>query len=185
MSSRSREATALLHGAIGWVTIAGVAWLYATTDERSPRLIAVACALLAAAGTIMLVNAALYRAMSGLADGFATRSDASLVTTARGFALSVEALSMANATATISGLFCLGTALTRLGLVPRWTLVLPAAGFGGTVLWPALGPAFGDAAWLATVFGFIAVALWLLFCGIWLLFGGSKLQPKQSLPAHT
>jgi hypothetical protein len=109
----------------------------------------------------------------------------SLVTTARGFALSVEALSMANATATISGLFCLGTALTRLGLVPRWTLVLPAAGFGGTVLWPALGPAFGDAAWLATVFGFIAVALWLLFCGIWLLFGGSKLQPKQSLPAHT
>jgi len=185
MSSRSREGTALLHGAIGWLTIAGVAWLYATMHERSPRLIAVACALLAAAGTIMLVNAALYRAMSGLADGFTAGSDASLVTTARGFALSVEALSMANASATTSGLFCLGTALIRLGMVPRWTLVLPAAGFVGTILWTVLGPVFGDAAWLAITFGFIAVALWLLICGIWLLVGGSKLQSMKGLPAHT
>lgn len=92
---------------------------------------------------------------------------------------------MANASATTSGLFCLGTALIRLGMVPRWTLVLPAAGFGGTVLWTVLGPVFGDAGWLAIAFGFIAVALWLLICGIWLLFGGSKLQALKGLPAHT
>ena len=177
MSSRARGGTGFLHGAIGFATLAGVAILYTSFRDRSARLIALACTFLLAAGLIMLVNAAIYRSMSALADEYRISGDLSLARDARALALVLEALAMANAAATTSGLLALGGALVRLRMVPRWTLALPAMGALGPILWIVLGSVFPDGAWFAIGIAFMTVALWLLICGVWLLFGGSAKYP--------
>jgi|GEM_PF-6711759 len=185
ISSHERQLTGMLHGAIGLLTIAGVAILFATVRERSPKLITVACALLAAAGTIMLVNAALYRALSETADEFLATGNSGLASNARALALAIEGLAMMNVTATTSGVLCLAVALVRMAMVPRWTVVLPIAGLAAPVLWIGLGSAFPDSAWWTVAVAFVAVALWLIISGIWLLFGGSsRARPLESVPAH-
>lgn len=185
MSSRGRDATGILHGAIGILTIAGVGILFATVRDRSPRLITVACALLAAAGTIMIVNSALYRTMSELADEFRLTGNTASVANARTFALTIESLAMLNVTATTTGILSLAVALSRLGMVPRWTVVLPVIGTAAPILWVGPGSILPDSTWWYVMVAFVAVALWLLIAGVWLLFGGSRPQSMQGLPAHT
>jgi len=185
ISSGGREATAGLHALVGVVTIASAAILYSSLGDRSPRLVTLASFLLLAAGVIMLVNATVYRSMSHLADEFLATNDTSLVVTARSLALTIEGLAMANATVTTSGLFALGAALARLQMVPRWTLALPALGALGPVLLIGLGSVFPSAGWWVIGLTFMLVALWLLICGIWLLFGGSTRTPSmKGVPAH-
>lgn len=173
MSSRNREMTAFANGAIGLITLAGVAILLATVRERSPKLITVACALLAAAGTIMLVNSAVYRAMSEVADEFAATGNTALLPNARTLALTIEGLAMMNVTAATTGILSLAVALSRLSMVPRWTVVLPAIGTAA-VTGIGFGSILGDSTWWYFGVAFVAVALWLLIAGFWLLFGGGR-----------
>lgn len=185
MSSSGRAATAGLHALIGVLTIAASAILLTSLGERSRRLVALASSLLLVAGVIMLINATVYRSMSHLADEYLATGNASLLPTARSLALTVEGLSMVNGTLTTSGLLALGIALVRLGTVPKWTVVLPALGAIGPLLWVGLGSAFPDSAWWTIAVTFTLVALWLLICGFWLLFGGSNRLPSmKGVPAH-
>jgi hypothetical protein len=174
MSSTSRDMTAAAHGIIGVLMIAGVGILFATVRDRSPKLITMACVLLAAAGTIMLVNAALYRTMSELASEYSRTSNVALISNARAFALTIEGLAVMNTTATTAGILSLAIALSRLGMVPRWTLVLPVIGAAAPVMLLGLSSALPDSTWWYIMVSFIAVAFWLLIAGFWLLFGGSR-----------
>lgn len=181
--SWQRTTTSLLHGGVGILMIAGASQLMVMLRDRSSRLGALGSALLIAAGVLMLVNAAVYRALSGLADEFLSQADASLVSSARGFAIAVETLAMGNFMTTTSGILCLGFALAHLALVPRWTLILPGVGVVGAILW-IVGPSFGDSAWIGIGVGWLAVALWLIVCGVWLLFGGGRRRPSlEGVPA--
>lgn len=174
MSSTSREMTGTLHGVIGILAIAGVGILFATVRDRSPKLISVACALLAAAATIMLVNAAIYRTMSELADEYQRSNNLSLVSNARVLALTIEGLAMMNTTATSAGILSLAVALARLGMVPRWTVVLPVIGAAAPVLLLGLSSLLPDSTWWWIALAFLAIGIWLLIAGFWLLFGGSR-----------
>jgi hypothetical protein len=185
MSSRNREITGTLHGIIGILMIAGVGILFATVRDRSPKLITVACALLGAAGTIMLVNAALYRTMSELADEYLRTSNGALVSNARALALTIEGLAIMNTTATTAGVLSLAVALSRLGMVPRWTLVFPVIGAAAPVMLLGLSSVLPDSTWWYIMIAFVAVALWLLIAGLWLLFGGSRGASPALRPTGT
>lgn len=185
ISSRNREMTATLHGAIGILTLAGVGLLFATVRDRSPRLITVSCALLGAAGTIMLVNSALYRTMSELADEHLVTGNGVLVSNARALALSIEALAMMNVTSATAGILTLAIALSRLAMIPRWTIVLPLVGAAAPILWVGLGSAFPGSSWWTIGIAFVAVALWLVIAGLWLLFGGSRRATMPPRPIET
>lgn len=186
MSSRSREMTGTAHGIIGVLLIAGVGILFTTVRDRSPKLVTVACALLAAAGTIMLVNAALYRTMSELANEYSRTSSGTLVSNARAIALTIEGLAVMNAAATTAGILSLAVALTRLGMVPRWTIVLPVIGAAAPVMLLGLEWVLPSSAWwYIMVVVFLAVALWLIIAGFWLLFGGSRGATPMPRPIET
>jgi len=173
ISTRAREATALLHGLIGLVLIAAAAQFFALLRDRSPRLVTLGTGLLASAGVIMLVNAAIYRAMSSLANEYAATGDETIVTTARSFGVVLESLAMANMSATTFGMLAISAVLVRLGMVPRWTALFPAIGVCSLVGMFTIGAAI-DNSWLFFAAGFFSQGLWLLIAGGWLLFGGSK-----------
>jgi hypothetical protein len=175
MSTRMRELNVLSHAAIGAVLIATAAWFFALLRERSPRLLTLGFSFLTTAGVLMLVNAAVYRGMSGLADAYLASADTSLVATARSFGLATEALAMANMVAMSGGMLAIGFALARLGMVPRWTTVLPVLGLAGALTWAVNRP--GDVTWIAVMVGLISVVLWLVICGGWLLLGGGTRTP--------
>jgi hypothetical protein len=138
--------------------------------------------LLAVGGTIMLANAAAYRAMSAVANDYLATGDPSAAVTGRAFAHVVESLAMTNLFVMACGIFAFAIALVRLRMVPRWTLGLPAFGISAPFLWAPLDAVFGDVGWIVMSIGLVCIALWLLFCGFWLLFGGSKLQHVTSIP---
>ena len=128
----------------------------------------------------MLVNAAVYRAMTDLrtipATGTVHFGDP------RGFGMALEGLAQANMAATTCGIFALSTAMLRLAMLPRWTGILPAIGIVSLVGMATVGEAI-DNAWLFLAAGFFCQGLWLLICGSWLLFGGSKSQSLPAVPA--
>jgi hypothetical protein len=173
ISSRARDATGILHGFIGLLLIAAAAQFFALLRDRSPRLVTLGAALLTSAGVVMLINAAVYRAMSTLANDYAASGDESLVATARSVGVALETLAIANMAATTCGIFCVSTALVRLAMVPRWTAALPIAGMVSLIGTATIGAAF-EATWLFFMAGFFSQGLWLLIAGGWLLFGGSK-----------
>jgi hypothetical protein len=130
----------------------------------------------------MLVNAAAYRAMSGLADEHLATGNTSVVATARAFGIVVETLAGANLLLSTLGVLTLGIALVRIELLPRWTVLLPVVGVCSPLIWVGLDPIFGDASWWAMGIGMLSVALWLLVCGLWLLLGGHHLQRIEPTP---
>jgi len=182
---RQRTWTAILHAAVGIGLIAAAGQLFVSFRERAPRLVTAGSVFLIAAGTLMLVNAAAYRAMSALADDYLAGGDESILATSRGFATVIETLAGANIAASTLGILCLGIALVRIRVLPRWTVALPAFGVCAPLLWVTLDPMFGDMAWMTMAIGLICVALWLLICGIWLLLGGAGVKPMKAVPAPT
>jgi hypothetical protein len=173
ISSNARTATAMLHGLIGLLLIAAAAMFFALLRDRSPKLVTLGAALLTSAGVVMLINAAVYRAMSALANDYLATGDESVVTIARSFGVALETLAIANMAATTSGIFAISTVLVRLAMIPRWTAALPIAGMVSLVGTATIGAAF-DGTWLFFMAGFFSQGLWLLIAGGWLLFGGSK-----------
>jgi ACR3 family arsenite efflux pump ArsB len=178
--ARNRDLTALAHAAIGLLLIGAVSQAFVTLRERSPKLVTLGSALLLTAGVIMLVNAAAYRAMSGVANDYLATGDSSLLVTGRAFAHVVESLAAANLFATVAGILAFAVALVRLRMVPRWTVALPTFGVSAPFLWVPLDAALGDVGWLVMSLGLLSVTAWLLICGVWLLFGGSKTADSRA-----
>ncbi len=186
ISTRTRELTGLSHAAIGLGLIAAATLLFATLRERSPKLITLAFGLLIAAGVTMLVNAGLYRAMSGLADDYALSGEASLIASARSFALAIELLSLVNVVATTFAILATSAAMIRLAMVPKWTGSFPIVGVTCAVAYLSFSSIGGDWLWGVLILSWFSLALWLVICGAWLLLGGaSKLSamPPRNAPA--
>ena len=180
-----RTWTAILHAGVGLGLIAAAAQLLVSFRDRSPRLVTAGTTLLIVAGTIMLVNAAAYRAMSAMAQDYLSSGNLTLVTSSRAFAITIETLAGANLATSVLGILCLGIALVRIGVLPRWTVALPAFAACAPFLWVTLNPVFGGMAWMTMAIGMLCVALWLLICGVWLLFGGStRYSSMKGVPAH-
>jgi hypothetical protein len=182
ISSRSRGVTALLHAGIGVVLIVVASQLFASLRERSPRLMTLGFALLTTGGALMLVNAAIYRAMGGLAADYAVTRDASLVTTARSLYLALDSIAAANLAVTAGGISSFGAALIRLKLIPRWTAAFPVVTVVGLLVAFGAEPMIGDWAWLSMIVAFLSIAFWLVVSGGWLLFGGHNLQRIEPTP---
>lgn len=175
-----RDATSALHAFSGLALVAVAALFFSMLRDRSPKLVTVGAALLMAAGVVMLINAAVYRAMSTLAEDYVASGDPSIVATARGLGVAIETLSGANLAATILGILALSTALTRLQMVPRWTAALPITAVAGLVAIFVFTGVAETLVWMFFMLGFLCVALWLLICGMWLLFGGSNVKRVEA-----
>jgi hypothetical protein len=186
ISTGMRELTALAHAAIGLGLIAAATQLFSTLRERSPKLITLAFGLLVAAGVMMLVNAGLYRAMSGLADDYALSGEASLIASTRSFALAIELLSLVTVLATTFAILATSAAMIRLAMVPRWTGAFPLLGVTCAVAYLSFSSVGGDWLWGVIMLSWFSLALWLVICGAWLLLGGATKQtsmPPTSAPA--
>lgn len=183
ISSRARAVTAALHAGAGLALIAAATQLFASLRERSPRLVSLGFGLLLAGGIVMLVNAAVYDAMSSLAEDYRATQDPALAATARSFGRALSALAAVNLGTLTVGVMAMSLAMTRLAMVPRWTMALSATGLAGAVMLFTLGPLADGLAWAASGVALLCVVLWLLICGIWLLFGGSAKYPPMSTEA--
>ncbi len=181
-----RDFTGYFHAFVGLALVATAAMFFAMLRERSPRLVTLGAGLLTAGGVVMLMNAAVYRAMSALAEDYAATGDQSILATARALGVGIETLSIANMAATVFGVLALSTALTRLAMIPRWTAALPLIATAGLLSIFVVAPFSDGAEWGLFMLGFACVGLWLLICGSWLLFGGSTHLPSmKGIPAHT
>lgn len=179
MSSTGRELTGYAHTAVGVLALVGVSQLLVRGLRRSPGLIGTSAALLATGGVIMVINGGVYFGMSAVADDFVRTGDPALVTTARGYARVIEFFAMVNLGTIASGVGVLSIAVARMGLLPRWTMALPAAGALSVVSYFILWNVDDTFAWGLLMLGWLMISLWLIIGGTWLLFGG---RPEREQP---
>lgn len=183
-SSGSRELSAYIHALVGLAVLVGVSQLVVYGARRSPGLIGAAAALLAASGVIMLINSGLFYGMSTLADEFSANGDTAIIATARSFARAIEFLAILNLSVMTAGVCFLSVAVRRMQAVPRWTLALPLAGAIGMIGAIATTPVSDGVSWGFLLLGWIAISLWMIICGTWLLLGGGR-SSRLAVPASS
>ena len=185
LASVSSGANTVLFTLSGIGLLVAAAGLMYAFRERAPGLAYLIGAGLIASGTLVLVSTALYSAAAEFADEYVAGNGAAAEqasASARMLLIVSGGTTVAAALLGFASVTVLAFLTTRLGMVARWTLVLPAISIGGMTV-----GFFGDAmfdsdkwGWIGYGTGIMGAVLWLLIAGGWLAFGGSGPKPTKS-----
>lgn len=136
---------------------------------------------LASAGILTIIASALYSSMSGLAtEHVSGNSSESLLITSRALGTTLSSLTGATVLLLVCGVFSIAWVAWRHGLVPSWLNWIPAGAGALAVVGITLAIVFGESiAWVVLMAAFVALVLWLMVAGGWLLFG---YRPDRPVP---
>ena len=166
---------AIIRAIAGFGTVVAGGVLFAALRERSAYGAAILGLTLGAAGALSLTAGAIHVVLVDVADQYVAASGErqdDLLLLGRTLALVTANLSGASALTTVAAFVAMGWLVARERLAPRGLVALPALGLLGllsVLIWSWAGSG-GDAGWLLVMGSILAVALWALITGLWLMF---------------
>lgn len=182
------RANVLFWTVAGMALIALAAAFYLALQKTAANLATFAAFLLAAAGLLVIVSAALYLSFAALAREYAEHGQqAELLASSRSLALAVEALQMGIMILMGAGVFTLALAAHRHRLVPRWLGHVAFAGAGllaAMVVSSAIPVLEGNSVtWGLALAAFGLLTIWLIGAGISLVINRKPSPPAEAATA--
>ena len=158
--------------------IAAAAGLTRAFRDRSPMLAHLSGVGLAAAGTLTLVSTALYGAFASLADDYVASEGAVAIQTSANARTLLLVLSSTNAMGgllAVMSIWGLALLAAREKMVPGWIGVFPLISAAGaaTAIAGFVTSASDNLEWLGSAVAVLAVLLWLIIAGAWIVLGGN------------
>jgi hypothetical protein len=181
------KANVLFWTVAGMALIAIAAAFYLALQKTSPNLATMAAFLLAAAGLLVIVSAALYRSFAALAQEYADHGQqAELLASSRSLALAVEALQLGIIGLMGTGVLTLALAAHRHRLVAPWlgrVAAVAAVMLVGYLVTSVIEPLGDSASWGLGMGAMLILMFWLIAAGILLVINRKPLPPTEMAPA--
>lgn len=170
---------AIIRAIAGFGTVIAGGVLFAALRERSAYGAAILGLTIGAAGALSLVAGAIHIVLVDVADQYVAangeRQD-DLLLLGRTLALVTANISGASALTTVAAFVAMAGLVARERLAPRGLVALPALGSLGLVsvlIWSWAG-SDSDGGWFLFMASVMAIALWALITGLWLLFSSDN-----------